>query len=147
MFQSLTMTLEGELSTLGYPRAALLGFGVALAAHNVLSTVQAALRASFGAEKVQEEVSAYYIANEVRGSYIGMKLALDDENVWEVFQQTTPEQLARELLTYAANVKLATLRRHPRGPKKPVPKRTRYTTETHVSTARLLRNAGKKKGP
>ena len=48
MFQSLTQMLQGEIATLGYPRAALLGFGVALASYNVLSTVQAALRANFG---------------------------------------------------------------------------------------------------
>jgi hypothetical protein len=30
MFQSLTVMLAGELNTLGYPRAALLGFGIAL---------------------------------------------------------------------------------------------------------------------
>jgi IS4 transposase len=44
MFQSLTQMLQGEIAALGYPRAALLGFGVALATYNVLSTVQAALR-------------------------------------------------------------------------------------------------------
>ena len=42
MFQSLTQMLQGEIAALGYPQAALLGFGVALTAYNVLSTVQAA---------------------------------------------------------------------------------------------------------
>ena len=72
MFQSLTQMLNGEIDTLAYPRAALLGFATALVAHNVLSTVQAALRAAFGAEKVQNEVSAYYIASEVRVNTGGM---------------------------------------------------------------------------
>ena len=35
MFQSLTLMLEGEISALGYPRAALFGFGIALAASPV----------------------------------------------------------------------------------------------------------------
>jgi IS4 transposase len=61
MFQSLTQMLRGEIDTLGYPRAALLGFGIALVTYNILSTVQAALRAKFGVEKIQEEVSGYYI--------------------------------------------------------------------------------------
>ncbi|MFC1642852.1 IS4/IS5 family transposase, partial [Myxococcota bacterium] len=60
------MMLHDELATLGYPRAALFGFSVALVSYNILSTVQAALRAKFGPEKVQEEVSGYTIANEVR---------------------------------------------------------------------------------
>ena len=53
MFQSLTQILRGEIDTLAYPRAALLGFAMALVAFNMLSTVQAALRSAFGVEKVQ----------------------------------------------------------------------------------------------
>lgn len=143
MFQSLTLMLQGELATLGYPRAALFGFGVALAAFNVLSTVQAALRAHFGVEKVQEEVSAYYIANEVRATASGMSIAIEPI-AWERFQTTTPAALAREMLRWAARVKLAKLKRHPRGVKKPVPKRNRFAKETHVSTARLLAESRKK---
>jgi len=143
MFQSLTMMLQGELNTLGYPRAALLGFGVALAAYNVLSTVQASLRAAFGAEKVQEEVSGFYIANEVRKNNFGMSIALES-SVWVPFQTMSPVMLANELVRFAACTNLRKLKRHPRGPKKPVPKRTRFANKTHVSTARLLAKARKK---
>jgi hypothetical protein len=144
MFQSLTMMLEGELNTLGYPRAALLGFGVALAAYNVLSTVQASLRATFGVEKVQDEVSGFYVANEVRKNSFGMSIALES-SVWTPFQTMTPEALATEMLAFAAHADLRKLKRHPRGPKKPVPKRTRFTKKTHVSTARLLAESRKKR--
>jgi Transposase DDE domain len=143
MFQSLTMMLEGELATLGYPRAALFGFGVALAAYNVLSSVQAALRAQFGVEKIQSEVSGYYIANEVRATVSGMSIAIEPV-AWESFQTATPAALAKEMLRWAAHVKLAKLKRHPRGEKKPVPKRTRFAKHTHVSTARLLAESRKK---
>lgn len=143
MFQSLTLMLQGELATLGYPRAALFGFSVALATFNVLSTVQAALRAQFGVEKVQDEVSGYYIANEVRATASGMSIAIEPI-AWERFQTTTPAALAREMLRWAARVKLAKLKRHPRGVKKPVPKRTRFAKETHVSTAKLLAESRKK---
>jgi hypothetical protein len=143
MFQSLTLMLEGELSTLGYPRAALFGFSIALAAYNVLSSVQAALRAQFGVEKVQNEVSAYYIANEVRATAFGMSIAIEATG-WERFQTMTPAALAKEILRWAGRVKLAKLKRHPRGAKKPVPTRTRFGKETHVSTARLLAESRKK---
>ena len=143
MFQSLTLMLQGELATLGYPRAALFGFGIALAAYNLLSTVQAALRAQFGVEKVQDEVSGYYIANEVRATAFGMSIAIEPI-AWERFQTTTPAALAKEMLRWAGRVKLAKLKRHPRGAKKPVPKRTRFAKETHVSTARLLAESRKK---
>ena len=143
MFQSLTLMLQGELATLGYPRAALFGFGVALAAYNVLSTVQATLRGQFGVEKVQDEVSGYYIANEVRATLSGMLIAIEPVN-WERFQTMTAVALGKEMLRWAARVNLAKLKRHPRGAKKPVPKRTRFAKETHVSTARLLAESRKK---
>ena len=143
MFQSLTQMLEGEIDTLGYPRAALFGFSVALATYNVLSTVQAALRAKFGIEKVQEEVSGFYIAHEVQASHQGMEIVFDPE-VWEPFAKTSPKALAKEMLGWAANIKLSKYQRHARGPKKPVPKRTRFVDKMHVSTARLLAKSRKK---
>jgi hypothetical protein len=143
MFQSLTAMLQGELATLGYPRAALFGFGIALATYNVLSTVQAALRAEFGVEKVQAEVSGYYIANEVRATASGMAIAIEPI-AWEAFQTMTPTALAKEMLRWASQVQLRKLKRHPRGAKKPVPKRTRHAEKGHVSTARLLAESRRK---
>jgi hypothetical protein len=143
MFQSLTAMLQGELATLGYPRAALFGFGIALATYNVLSTVQAALRAEFGGEKVQDEVSGYYIANEVRATASGMAIAIEPI-AWEAFQTMTPTALAKEMLRWASQVQLRKLKRHPRGAKKPVPKRTRHAEKGHVSTARLLAESRRK---
>jgi hypothetical protein len=55
-FHELTVALNCELNTLGYPKAALLGFCVAVVAYNVLAVLKAALRAVHGEEKVQEEV-------------------------------------------------------------------------------------------
>jgi hypothetical protein len=140
LFQSLTQMLDGEIDTLGYPGAALLAFGIALATYNILSTVQAALRGAFGVEKVQAEVSGFYIANEVRATAPGMAIAID-ESAWETFRTIQPASLARRLLRWASLVQLPRFKRHPRGPKKPVPKRTRFPDETHVSTARLLAEA------
>jgi IS4 transposase len=140
MFLSLTQMLQGEIAALGYPGAALLGFGVALASYNVLSTVQAALRANFGVEKVQKEVSGYYIANQVRAKSEGMAIAIEAD-LWVPFQTMKPAAFARELLQWGSHVSLSKFKKHPRGPKKPVPKRTRFPKHTHVSTARLLAEA------
>ncbi len=145
LFQALTQMLEGEINTLGYPRAALLGFGIALMTYNILSTVQAALRGAFGVEKVQAEVSGYYIANEVRGTALGMAIAIDDGE-WKRFEDMPPAQFARQMLRWASGVQLARFKRHPRGPKKAVPKRTRFADKTHVSTFRLLAK-GREKAP
>ncbi len=137
MFFELTQMLEGELNTMGYPRAALLGFSLALVSYNLLSSTKSALRATFGAERVDEEVSSYYLANEARVMHEGLDVATDPQD-WEPFQTMQPQALAEELLTLARNVRLPAFKRHKRGSKKPVPKRTKHTVSPHVSTARLL---------
>ena len=140
MFFELTQMLDGELNTMGYPRAALLGFGIALVSYNLLSTTRSALRAAFGAQKVDEEVSSYYIANEARVMREGLDVATDPKD-WIPFQTMSAHRLAEELIKLARNVRLSALKRHKRGPKKPVPKRTKHTDTPHVSTARLLTRA------
>ena len=146
MFQSLTQMLRGEIDTLGYPRAALLGFGIALVAYNILSTVQAALRAKFGAEKIQEEVSSYYIAHEVQSVSRGMNIAVEPDN-WTAFHKMPYKTLCSLLIKWAGHVDLRKYKRHPRGPKTPVPKRDRFVDKTHVSTARLLAAKSRKRSP
>jgi len=56
-FQHLTLDLHCEVDTLGYPRAALFGFCVALVAYNVVALVKGALRAVHGTEYVAEQLS------------------------------------------------------------------------------------------
>jgi hypothetical protein len=143
LFQTLTQTLNGEIPSLGYPKAALFAFSVALVSYNVASVVRAALRATFGHEKIEQETSNYYIANEIRATYKGMELALE-ENIWKPFQTMVPDEMARKLLKYSADVRLSAFKRTPRGPKKPVPPRTKHTDKPHVATARLLAEAGAK---
>jgi len=137
MFHDLERTLNGEIKTLAYPKAAVFCFCVALAAYNVLSAIKAALPAKHGHAKIENEVSEYYLADEISGTYRAMMIAIP-EPTWTPFESIGAPELGHTLLDLAGRVKLARFRRHPRGPKKPVPKRTRYTTHSHVSTARLL---------
>ena len=51
---------------------------------------------------------------------------------------------AKEMLKWSVRVQLPKYKRHPRGPKKPVPKRTRFADATHVSTAQLLAKSREK---
>jgi hypothetical protein len=143
LFQTLTQTLTGEIPSLGYPKVALFAFGVALASYNIAAVLRAALCVQFGQEKVEREVSGYYIANEVRATHRGMEVALD-ESIWLPFQTMSAVDLAHKLVDYAAHVRLSAFKRTPRGPKKPVPARTKHTKEPHVSTARLLAEAREK---
>lgn len=137
-FQELEATLEGELQTLCYPQAALFAFAMALVAYNVLSTVKAALRGEYGAEKINNEVSGYYLADEVAGTWRGMVIVLPTEHWTKQFAGRTPRQMAQFLRQTARHVRLAAFRKHPRGPKKKPPSKMNKKHRGHVSTARIL---------
>jgi hypothetical protein len=137
-FAELEATLDGEIATLGYPKAALFAFCIALVSYNILSVVKAALRSVHGAKVVTEEVSGYYLADEVAGTYRGMMIAIPEDE-WAVFHGLTPEGLGQVLQELARNVRLSEYRKHPRGPKKPQPKRQIVGQQNHVSTAKLLK--------
>jgi IS4 transposase len=63
-FQELATFLNSEITSLGYPRAALFGFCVALVAYMILFVVKAALVGVHEEESV-EMVSSYYMADEI----------------------------------------------------------------------------------
>ncbi len=138
-FQELEATLEGEIDTLGYPKAALFAFCVALLSYNVLSTVKAALRAAHGAEVITEEFSGYYLADEVRMSYRGMMRAIPKDE-WVEFQEMPAQELAAVLVGWARTVPLSEYRKSHRGPKKPKPKKTSGAKIKHVATAKILKD-------
>ncbi len=52
--------LDGEINRLGYSKAALFAFGVALVLYNLMSAIKAALRTVHGERVVDEKVSGYY---------------------------------------------------------------------------------------
>ncbi|WP_228059594.1 transposase [Plectonema radiosum] len=137
LFQVLTENLCCEINTLGYPKAALFTFCIALVTYNVLSVVMAALRTVHGTDKIETEVSSYYLADEIKGTYRGMMIAIPPEK-WRVFQNMTFIELSQILKHLAGHVKLRAFRRHPRGPKKPQPKRTYLKNRPHVSTFKIL---------
>jgi hypothetical protein len=105
--------------------------------------IKAALGAVHGAKVVENEISGYYLADEISATYRGMLIAISEEN-WLVFRRVTPLKFANELKKLAANMKLSGFRKHPRGPKKPQPKRKGSKKSPHVSTAKIL--AKRKKG-
>lgn len=141
-FGELATCLKGEVNTLGYPKAALFAFCVALMSYNVLSVVRGALRSVHGEEAV-EGVSGYYLADEIAGTHRGMMIAIPEDE-WTVFADLTPSALGGMLKGLAAKVRLSALRKHPRGPKRPQPKRESGAKIKHVSTAKLLRSRKKR---
>lgn len=136
MFQELESHLHSEINTLGYPKAALFGFSVALVAYNVLAVVKAAMRSVHDEETI-DEVSGYYVAAELERTYAGMDVAILPEE-WAIFQTMTLSAFVEELLKLAKNIQLEKYKKNRRGPKKPRPIRKSSKKEPHVSTARLL---------
>jgi IS4 transposase len=130
--------LHSELRTLAYPKAALFAFCVALVAYNLLRVVQTALASVHGLDKVQREVSSYYLADETRGMWRGLAIAVPDSFWKENYACLTPKQLAKRLVSLAGRVKLSAFRKHRRGPKKPAPKRKSARHRPHIATARIL---------
>jgi hypothetical protein len=82
-------------------------------------------------------LSNYYVADEITGTYRGMMIAIPSEE-WLVFRTLSVEQWGEVLRDLARRVDLARFRKHPRGPKKPRPKRHKDRHKPHVSTAKLL---------
>jgi hypothetical protein len=135
-FQEMTVHLQCALNTLGYPRAALFAFGVAVCCYNQFAAVKGALRAVHGQEVLEKQLSNFAVVEEVRGVYRGMMIALPPTE-WTVFQTVSLAELAGTLLDWASRVKLANYRKQQRGPKKPRPRRPNAQFH-HVSTAKLL---------
>ena len=114
-FQRLAEYLNSEINTLGYPRAALFGFCVALVAYIVMSVVKAALGSVHGVDFIDKNVSGYYIANEIKGVYQGMMIVVSYEH-WFVFRDMPPGDLVGLLKILAGKVKLRKYKKHPPGP-------------------------------
>ena len=136
-FQELEKWFNSEINSLAYPPAALFGFCVALISYMIVSVIKAALASIHGSKVIEEQVSGYYLADEISGTYRGMMIAIDAEQ-WIIFRQLTPAKLVQLLKRLARKVNLSAFRKHPRGPKKPVAKRKSDPKKPHVSTARLI---------
>ncbi len=138
-FNELTTQLHCELNTLGYPKAALFAFCVAVCSYNLLAAVKGALRGVHGEETVETKVSNYFLTDEISGFYKGMMVAVPPPE-WEIFQTMRPAPLAACLRRWARTADLENYPKHPRGPKKP--KRRRPNAQfKHVATAKLLAEA------
>jgi len=137
MFQALTETLTCEVNALGYPKAALLGFCLALMAYNAVAVMKAALRAVSGHETVRQGISASYLALEIAQTYDGMMVAIPSPH-GSIFRSLNAQQLADVLQELAAHVNLRRYKKQPRGPKKKPTQRTAYKNGDHVSTAKIM---------
>ena len=140
-FYEVTQTLNCEPNTLGYPKAALFAFCLALVASNALAVQKAALR-GFHEDEAVAAMSSYYMGLEIRETYRGMMIALPPPQ-WERFHALPVTDLAAVLRQVARQVQPGKYKKAKRGPKKPPPPKGKYQNGGHVSTHKLLLNRRK----
>ena len=142
MFQRLESVLESEIRSLGHPRAALLGFAVAVLAYNVLAVLKRSVEHAHRDCQPQLDVSTYYLALLIRSGYEGMLVALPAPT-WQPWSKAEPAVIAQRLLELAQRIDPRRVRTNKRGPKMEKPKGyvDKALARAHVSTARVLKQA------
>jgi hypothetical protein len=135
-FQSLAVALRGEVNTLAYPRAALLGYCLALVAFNLLSAVKAVVH-SVHPESAPTKLSSYYMADEVARAWDGLDLMVPAKTWERQFVTVTLPDFLRKLQAIAKHVSISRFATRTRGPKKPRRQLPRGKS-THLATFRLL---------
>ena len=141
-FQEVAENLEGEIKTLGYPKAALFGFCMALISYNVLSVIRAAVHAVHGEDSAQE-LSTYYVCNEISSIHEGMSVVLPGDFWQDRYGALTPTQLAAELKRLARDIRLTKFKKSKWSPKKKPKTTASKKNRTHKSTHRILENAAR----
>jgi DDE family transposase len=136
-FQTMTDVLRCEVETLGYPKAALFSFAMAVLAWNAYAVVQAALRSVHGAERIDDELSDEHLVRDVVLTQTGLEIAVDPLE-WAEYRELPAAAFATALAGLARKIALSRYPKHKRGPKKPRPLQRSGSKNHHVSTAKLL---------
>ena len=156
LFQVVTQTFHCEIKTLGYPRAALFSFCMALVAYNLFACLKVILSSVHGeplavdgfpgiskvanpkgVDKIEGKLSSYYLSAAVEGTYKGMMIALPDVE-WERLGEISLTEFSQLLQDWARFVNLSAFTSSPRKPKEKKLKPPYDPKHPHVSTARLL---------
>jgi hypothetical protein len=106
-------------------------------AYNLQSAIKGVMRSEHGADKVENDLSRYFMAEEIGQVYRGMMVALPPEE-WAAFRHMSVSQYVAFLRQLARNVDFERYPKAHRGPKKPKPKRHYDPDHPHVSVAKLL---------
>jgi Transposase DDE domain len=141
-FQDLTDYLRCEVNTLGYPKAALFAFALALTAYNLLMVIKGALGSGQGMPRVDQELSTYHLGTELAVYAEGMAVAVPEE-AWKPFEAMSIREFAHWLHRMAQRLDWKRYRKNPRKPKEPTTVR-RTSRGAHRSTARVLKQKGQK---
>jgi IS4 transposase len=145
MFGRLESVLRSEIKTLGHPRAALLGFAVAVLAYNVLALLKQFIEHAHRHSHPELDVSTYHLAVDITSDYGAMLRMLAPEQSPRA--DDDPRLLGQRLLVLATRMspkQLATSKRKPKSARA-----KGYVdgslARSHVSTARVLAQAARKR--
>jgi hypothetical protein len=146
LFGRLESVLHSEITSLGHPRAALLGFAIAVLAYNVLALLGRCVEQAHAPRQAPNKplpaVSTFHLARQIKRRYEGLLIAVPPEP-WPSPQPVNPVGLAERLLTLARRInpsQVATSKRKPK-PKTPKGYVDGNTARAHVATARILAQA------
>jgi len=141
MFGRLESVLHSEIKTLSHPRAALLGFAVAVLAYNVLALLKQFIEHAHRHDHPELDVSTYHLAVDITSDYGPMLHLLPPEHLPRA--DDDPRLLLERLLMLASRMspwQLATSKRKPK-----TAQAKGYVdgsiARAHVSTARVLKRA------
>lgn len=128
--------LNAEVNTLAYPGAALLCFCLGLTLFNMLSTLEGLLL-RFSTATAKPQLSYYYLALEIAETRLGIDIAIDAA-YWDQYARMSLAEFVAFAKSVARGANLRRYRKHPRGPKRPMPKRISGKRRPHVSAHRIL---------
>jgi hypothetical protein len=135
--------LNSEMTSLGHPRAALLGCAVPVLACNVLTLIQRCVeQAHQRPHEPSPEVSTCHRARPIRSSFQGLLIAVPAE-CWPAWHKADPCRRVEPLLCLARPLdprQVVTSKRKPR-PKTPKGDVDAKAAHTHVATARVRAQA------
>lgn len=145
MFGRLESVLHSEVRTLGHPRAALLGFAVAVLAYNVLALLKEVTERAHHATHPELDVSTYHLTVEITSTYEAMMLTLPPEYL--PCADDDPGRLLQRLLLLATRLSPRQLATSKRASKSSAPKGyvQGHIARSHVSTDRVLKDAAQRR--
>jgi hypothetical protein len=92
-------------------------------------------------EEVADNLSIYYMSNEIAASYDGMSVVLDDDFWRDRYAEKTSRQIATELKRIAKNMRLKKYKKNKWKPKNKAKPEKNKTNRQHASTYKVLQEA------
>ena len=135
-FYVATVAHRCEVDSMGYPRASIYVFALAMMALNCRQVLFGGLYMALG-EDVENEASHVSVSDEIHRSSDGLAVALDCDQ-WAALVPNTPAGRMQMLVRVAANYDRDKHRKSVRGPKHPPPPKTKYRNGHHLSVKKIL---------